>query len=194
MELTTRRWVARLVRVGLVLVAIAFVGIWIGHRVPHPSPNLRVTRSVPSASALGPGDIRIYSRDSAIDVVLAGDRILSGLSPKIVDQVRTKMAAEQSKAGDSNGFGAMISQQVRSAVADNIGMHVMYPLSEVRDVRYEDGQIILDRVHGGETRLFGNTTVRESSNGSSHDARFNEDEAQRFIEAVRARKAQLGIP
>jgi hypothetical protein len=136
--------------------------------------------------------MRIYSRDSAIDVVLAGDRIMSGLSPKVVNEVRTKMAAKQ--AGDSSGFGAMISQQVRSAVADNIGIHVMYPLSEIRDLHYEDGQIILDRVHGGETRLFANANVRESSNGRSEQAQFHEEDAQRFIEAVRARKAQLGLP
>jgi hypothetical protein len=191
MELQTRRWVGGLIRVGLVVLALAVLGVWIGRRVSAPKHQVRVERQAPAAAALAPGDLRIYSRDSALDVVLIGDRILSGLSPKTIDKVRTKMDAERTR--DSNGLGGMIANQVRSAVASNIGVHVMYPLNEVRDLRYEDGHLYIQRMDGTETEILGN--VKVNADGDRHEGvTVSEEDAKRFIDAVHARKAELHLP
>jgi hypothetical protein len=189
MQLATRRWVARLVRIGLVLFAVVFVGLWIANRVPRPR-GVHVVRETPAVGVLPAGDLRIYSVDSTVDVVLAGDRIMSGLSPKTVESIRVKMQDEATR--DSTGLGAMIASQVKQAVAQNIGIHVMYPLSEVEDVRYEDGELIIARTHGGDTHLFGKTTVRRGSHREG--PRFAREDAERFIAAVHTRKAELHLP
>lgn len=191
MELQTRRWVGGMVRVGLILLTLAIVGVWFARRIPRPKHQVHVEREAPAVTALAPGDLRIYSRDSALDVVLVGDRILTGLSPKTIEKVRTKMDADRTR--DSSGLGGMIANQVRSAVASNIGVHVVYRLSEVRDVRFEDGHLYIQRTDGTETEILGNAKI--STDGDRHEGVVvTEEDARRFIDAVHARKAELHLP
>ena len=178
-------------RAGLFVLALALIGIWIVRRVPHPSHPVHVEREAPAVSALGPGDVRIFSRDSALDVVLVGNRILAGLSPTTIAKVRTKMDAERTR--DSTGLGGFIANQVRSAVSSNIGTHVMYPLNEVRDVRFADGHLYIQRPDGSETEILGNVKV-DAGSSRSEGATVSEDDARRFIDAVHARKAELRLP
>lgn len=178
----------------LIVLALGTVGLWASRRFGRPRHMVHVERQAPAADALGPGDVRIYSRDSALDVVLVGDRILAGLSPKTIDRVRTRV--EASRTRDSSGLGAMIAGQVRSAVASNIGVHVMYPLSEVRDLSFRDGHLYLVRTDGSETEVLGNVRVNDDAVGgrSGQGIVVSEDDAQRFIAAVRARQAELHLP
>jgi hypothetical protein len=86
-----------------------------------------------------------------------------------------------------SGFGGLIASTVKQTVANTIGTHVSYPIADIRDVRYDDGQLILERVNGSETRLFGDAKV----NGEKKSDTFAREDAERFIEAVRARKRSL---
>lgn len=181
-NMTSRRWIGRLVRAGLVFLAIFLVAGWVWRRVPHGS-RVAVMPAPAADAAMAPGDLRIYNRDSTVDLVLQADRILAGLSPKTVAKVQAKMQESQTK--DTSGLGGLISSTVKQTVANAIGTHVAYPLSEVHDVRYEDGQLIIEKQGGGETRLFGDTKV----NGRREGKLFSEEDAKRFIEAVRARKS-----
>src|SRR5262245_36316326 len=181
-EMTSRRWVGRLIRAGLVFLAIFLVAGWVWRRVPHGS-NLRVMPAPVADEAMAPGDLRIYNRDSSVDVVLQADRLLAGLSPKTVAKVQEKMKESQVK--DTSGIGGLIASTVKQTVANAIGTHVAYPLSEIREIRYEDGQLIIEKVKGGETRLFGDAKVDEREVGKQ----FSEEDAQRLIDAVKARKS-----
>ncbi len=184
-DLTSRRWMGRLIRAGLVFLAIFLVAGWVWRRVPHGS-RVHVMSAPVADAALAPGDLRIYNRDSSVDVVLQADRLLAGLSPKTVAKVQEKMKESQVK--DSAGIGALIASTVKQTVANAIGTHVAYPLSEIREVRYDDGQLIIEKVGGGETRLFGDAKVNQREVGKL----FSEEDANRLIEAVKARKSGTG--
>jgi hypothetical protein len=168
----------------LITLAIALAVNWTLHRVPNRG-RIRVEREAVPLEAMNAGDLRIYNSDSAVDVVLAGDRVLAGLSPKTVARVRAEM--EKSAAKDTSGLGGSIAQMVKKQVAGAIGMHVVYPLAEIRDMRYEDGHLIIEKTNGSATTLFKNTKI----NGDREAGEFRPEDAQRFIEAVRARKKSL---
>jgi hypothetical protein len=183
---TSRRFVAGLIRLTLVVLALVLVGNYFRRKIFAHRGTVHVQREAPPPSeALGAGDMRIYSADSAVDLVLSGNNILAGLSPKAVEKVKREM--EKSRDGDTSGFAGSISQIVKSSVAGAIGTHAVYSLSDIRDIRYEDGQIVFDTKDGKQHDLFGNTKV----NGNRVSSTFRPDDAQRFVEAVRAR---MGSP
>ena len=181
----SRRWAGRLVRIGLILVAIVFVASWFGNKARKKMPNVHVQRAEVTDQALGPGDLRIYNGDSSVDVVLHGAQVLAGLSPMTAAKIREEMARDASK--DTTGLGGFISQTVKQTVANAITTHVVYRVPDISDMRYEDGQLIMIRRDGDETKLFGDAKV----NGREQGKTFREEDAQRFIAAFRARKAEL---
>ena len=185
MTMSSRRFVAGLVRMALVVLAIVLVGGYLSRRVSGHQP-VHVQTQAPPAEALGPGDMRIYNADSTVDLVLFGDKILAGLSPKTIAKVRGELEASASK--DTSGVGGSISRIVKTSVAGAIGTHAAFPLNEIRDVRYEGDRIVVDWKSGKQNDLFGNTKVNNSKLSNS----FRREDAERFIEAVRARLGTSG--
>lgn len=190
MELETRRWVSRLVQAGLIVLIVLFIGSFFwkrSARVVRGAGSVRVQRETVAPEALGHGDIQIYNSDSTVDLILKGNQVLAGLSPKMVAKIRGEMDKPSTK--DTSGLGGMIEQAVKKTVSSAIGTHVVYPVSEIRDIRYEDGSIIIEKPNGGETRLFSNTKVDKNETKG-----FPEADAQRFIAAVKARKMFASPP
>ena len=184
-QLARRRWIGRLIRVGLIGVAIAIVGLWLARRVPKP-PEIHIQSEAPTVEALAPGDMQIYSRDSSVNLILQGNNVLAGLSPKTIAKIRGELDASAEKI-DTTGLGGSIAQFVKKTVADKIGTHVVYPVAEMRDIRYEGGEIVIVQTNGGETRLFHNVKVNKEPLSQA----FPPDDAERFVAAVRARKSAL---
>jgi hypothetical protein len=185
---SARRWVARLVQLALVLIAIAFVtrwvGFWKGARHVH---SLHVSSFSGMPDSLGPGDMRIYDTDSSVDLVLIGNQLAEGLSPKMVDQVRHDLDSAKASGGNTSGFERLI----RNSVAGAIDAHVKYPLADMRDLRFADGKFIVDWKSGGHASLFDNVSVNDQRGG----AKFRDEDAQKFIAAVQARLQALdGVP
>jgi hypothetical protein len=179
---SSRRFVAALIRLALLVLAIVFVGRYFKNKFFASHGTVHVQREAPPASeALAAGDMRIYSSDSAVDLVLSGNNILAGLSPRTVERVKSEMA--KSDNHDTSGFGGSISRLVKNSVAGAIGTHAVFPLSDIRDIRYEHGQIVFDSKDGKQHDLFGSTKV----NGNKVSSSFAPDDAQKFVEAVRAR-------
>jgi hypothetical protein len=181
----SRRFLAGLVRFALVVLAIVLVSGYVRRKFSHETRHVRVEREAPPQDSLGPGDIRIFDADSAVDLTLQGNKILAGLSPKTIAEVKGEI--DKSAAGDTTGLGASISQIVKRSVAGAIGTHAVFPLNDIRDIRYENDQIVVDWTDGGKHELFGNSTV----NGRKKSKSFRREDAMRFVEAVRARK---GLP
>jgi hypothetical protein len=182
MNPSTRRVVAGLLRVALAVVAIAIVSGYVIRRFPGRSArHVSVQSEAPAPEALGPGDMRIFNADSSVDVVLQGDRILAGLSPKTIAKVRKEL--EESTAHDTSGLGAMISGAVKKSVAGAIGMHAVFPLSQIRDVSYDGERILVEWKDGGRKEVFGSTKV----DGERVSNSFRREDAEKFVEAVRAR-------
>lgn len=136
-----------------------------------------------STQRLGPGDIRIVNEDNAVELTLVGDRITAGLSDQVVNKVRREL---DTTGRNESGIGANIANMVKGAVANSIGSRVAFPLSDVKDVRYEDGRLVFEWKK--EHRIFDQSKV----NGKRTDESFRPDDARRFVDAVRARKRQLG--
>ena len=184
--MNSRRFVGGLIRFGLVILACWLVIAWVRRKVSSHN-HVRVEAQAPPET-LGPGDMRIYNADSSVDVVLMGDKILAGLSSKTVAKIKSGL--DESRSGDTSGFGGMVSQIVKSSVAGAIGTHAVFPLAEIKDIHYADGKIRVQWTDGGDKDLFSGTTVNHQKMSDS----FNEADAKRFVAAVRARKGLPAAP
>lgn len=129
--------------------------------------------------ALQRGDIRIVSVEGGVDLALLGDTISGGLSQYTLAKVKreTDTAAVQ-----GTGFGAEIERMVKGTVQGAVATRVAFPVSAVRDVRYEDGKLIFDW-NDKPRRMFGHVRV----NNKDVMETFSPADAQRFVDAVRAR-------
>lgn len=184
-----RRFIGGLIRICLVFLAVFLVGRYFSNKKSSAvDRHLRVeTKAPPPNDSLGPGDLRIYNADSSVDLVLVGDKILAGLSPKTIATVKREL--DSNAKLDTSGLGGSISSLVKKTVAGAIGTHAAFPLTEVNDIRYERQQIVFDWNDGKQHPIVGDTKF----NGKNASKTFSEEDAQRFIQAVKARKAQLPV-
>ena len=182
-QLRDRRVVSRLIRFGLIALAIVIAGTWAIRKAdPRGGTTLRVESEAPAAATLGPGDVQIFNEDSTIDVILAGDRLSAGLSPQKLAEVRADIARSGDR--DTAGIGGSIAQMVKSTVAEKLSIRAVYPLADIRDIRHEDGQLRLEWKSGKESTLLGDKIRVEGDRDAN---RFRPEDAERLIAAVRAR-------
>lgn len=184
MELRERRIVSRLIRFGLVGLAIAIAGGWFMAKRGAPTRHVRVEGAAPVTATLAPGDVQIFNEDGTVDVILAGDRLSAGLSPTKLAEVRAKIARSTDR--DTAGLGGSIAQLVKQTVADKIGIRAVYPLAEISDMRYDDGRIIIRWRDGKEGALLGDDNIRVDDENLAR--RFRQEDVERLIAAVKARQ------
>ena len=143
--------------------------------------HMRLSRPAGAGGAtMQPGDIRIVSVDGGVDLALLGDTISSGLSESTIDKVKRET---DTGAVTGSGFGASIEKMVKSTVQSAIGTRVAFPLSDVKDVRNDNGKLVFDWT-GKQRDLFSHSNV----NGRKVLDSFSSADAQRFVDAVHARK------
>jgi hypothetical protein len=145
---------------------------------------IHVSRAPASGAApvvMQPGDIRIVTGDNGIDLALIGDSISSGLSEHALQKVR---AETDTSAVTGSGFGASIEKMVKGTVQSAIGTRVGFPLSAVQAAKYENGSIVFEG-DGRPQNFFKNSNV----GGKNLMESFSPADAQRFVDAVNARKA-----
>lgn len=168
----------------LALNALAALGGCSRHR--EEESDGKVSVSIRGASAaqdsLREGDVRITDAKGEVDLALIGDTISSGLSQQTIAKVRQE--TDTSKV-QGTGFGPSIERLVKGTVQGAIGTRVAFPVSAVKDVRFEGGRIIFDW-NGKPPRAFERTKVNDHDVLSS----FKPADAQRFVDAVKARKQQ----
>jgi hypothetical protein len=186
--MSSRRFVGGIFRLALIVLAVFVVSRRLGFgRASRSNSPVRVqTTAPPPTDSLGRGDLRIYDADSSVDLVLMGDKVLAGLSPKTIATV--KGALDSSAAKDTMGLGGSIGQIVKKSVAGAIGTHATFPVADIRNIRYEHDQIVFEWADGTSHRFF-NSEVKV--NGTKASKTFRPEDAQRFIEAVKARQAEL---
>jgi hypothetical protein len=134
---------------------------------------------------LGPGDVRIATTDSTLELAIIGDSIVTGFGIKVLDKIREKTDTSDI-TGD--GIGATLQRAVKGTVAKAMDHEIHYPIADISDVRFEDGGLRFYRADGGKMRVFENSHV----NGRKISEAFSPRDAQRFISAFRARKASHG--
>lgn len=147
---------------------------------PDSSAVAQAAASVPE-TPLGAGDIRIVSTDSSVEMSLIGEHIATRLGPKVIAQMDRDLAKDTSDRHDG-ALGAMIAGAVKGTVRSALTRDYGFPLSDVRDVRYENGAIVFDwkskPTMNPETMKVNDRKFLES---------FSPDDARRFVAAVRTR-------
>jgi hypothetical protein len=155
-------------------------------RARDEAPDGGVTLSRPNTAitedTLRTGDVRIVTTNGGIDLALIGDSISSGLSPAAIRKVRQE--TDTAKV-TGTGFGSQIEKMVKGSVAGAIGTRVSFPVSAVREVRY-DGEKLVFEWSGEPRRIFDQTKI----DGKPLLASFAPDDAKRFADAVNARKGK----
>ncbi len=185
MQLRERRIASRIIRFGLVALAIIIAATWVLRKADvRGGTPLRVEGQAPALETLAAGDVQIFNEDSTVDVILAGDRLSAGLSPQKLAEVRAEIA--RSTERDTSGIGGSIAQMVKKQVADKISLRAVYPIAEIRDIRYEDdGRLLIEWTSGKESTLLGDN-IRVDNDRDAN--RFRPEDAERLIAAVRARQ------
>jgi hypothetical protein len=175
-------------RLGGATLALVFAAAACGgHDNPNPDRNGNappptqgsLTRA-DTALVLGPGDAKITNADSSVDMALVGQKIIVKLSDKTMAKVHQQT---DTMGVQGSGLGASIEKMVKRTVASTLGQQMEYPLSDVKDARYENGTILID-VNGQQPRLLADTKV----GGKKLMESFRPEDAERFVAAVNARK------
>lgn len=144
----------------------------------------RPSSTAPADLSLAAGDIRITSADGGVDLALIGDSISGGLSQTALAKVRRET---DTNAVHGDDIGASIEKMVKGTVQSALATRVSFPLSAVRDVRYDGKRLVFDWA-GKAQPGFGHVSVDNRDVLES----FNPDDAQRFVIAVRARQRERG--
>jgi hypothetical protein len=130
-----------------------------------------------SSRSLGPGDIRVATTDSMLEVALIGDSVVAGLGAAARNKIK---AATDTNAVSGTGIGASLEKMIKSTVAGALDHELEVPISEVTDVQYEDGMLVFYDKNGKRMQI-----NNKGKNGErSH---FSESDAQAFIAAFRAK-------
>lgn len=168
----------------ILVTASVLIAAACGHDdAPAEQPaDIRVARNAGTsngAATLGDGDIRITNVDGGVDLALIGDSISGGLSAKSLEKARKETDTNKVKG---TGFGADIEKMVKGTVQSALSTRVAFPLSAIKDLRYDGKRIVFD--WNGTPRFNGKMQVNDKDALES----FSADDAQRFVDAVRARK------
>jgi len=152
-------------------------------RAQDEAPDGGVTLSRPKAAVNEDtlaGDVRIVTTNGGIDLALIGDSISSGLSPEALRKVRHET---DTASVTGSGFGSQIEKMVKGTVQGAIGTRVSFPISAVREVRY-DGEKLVFEWSGEPRKVFEQTKIDKKPLLAS----FAPADAQHFADAVNARK------
>ena len=169
------------------IVLLLFLASSVACRHQDADEKVPMNVSRPSATAnvpLAAGDIRITSADGGVDLALIGDSISGGLSQSSLAKVRRET---DTSAVRGNDLGSSIEKMVKGTVQSALGTRVSFPLSAVRDLRYDGKRLVFDWA-GKAQPGFGHVNVDNKDVLES----FNADDAQRFVIAVRGRQRERG--
>ena len=160
----------------LALLAAAILLAACSRGARDDAPRSESTPSVPAA-----GDLRIQNTTGQLDLALTGDTISAGLAGDVLDKARH---ATDSASVSGTGMGSAFERMVKSSVQNLVTSRVRFPVSAVKDVRYRDGAIEFDW-YDRPPRLLEQTKVNKKPFLES----FSPEDAQRFVQAVKARIA-----
>jgi len=130
----------------------------------------------------------ITNRSGAVDLGLDDARVWVQLSDSVRRTVREQLATDTGKAADTSAgaLGAFIERTVKKSVQGALDQRLSRPLSDIEDVRYEDGEIRFTYT-GSSLVKFDTFKVNDEPVMRS----FASEDARRFVAAVRRAK---GLP
>ncbi|WP_420454125.1 hypothetical protein [Rubrivirga sp.] len=117
----------------------------------------------------------VATRDGHVELGVTDEVVFSRLSESLRAEIEGEMADETK---GETGLGGTIARAVTGAVAEGLAVAVSVPLADVRDVRYEDGRVVIEMADGGpslfDTAKSGDRPMLEQ---------FDEDAGRRLAEA-----------
>jgi hypothetical protein len=134
-----------------------------------------------STQMLGPGDIRITTTDSAVEIALIGDSLVAGLGSAARTKIRT---ATDTNAVNGSGIGASFEKMIKSTVANALDHELQIPISEISRVEYEDGFLVFYDKKGGRMKIL-------NSDREDRKSHFSETDANDFIAAFKAKTTRV---
>jgi hypothetical protein len=155
-------------------------------RADTAATHVSIRRGTASADAtpLAAGDVRIVTVDNGMDLALIGDTISSGLSPQAIEKAGH---ATDTASVTGTGVGPDLEKMVKGAVQNAIGTRVVFPIADLREVRY-DGRALVFEWAGKPPQVYSSMKV----NGKPFLESFAPEDAKRFADAVMARKRERG--
>ena len=149
-------------------------------RIPNRIGLAQVTDGTPDS-------VRIVSTNGAVVYTLARDTVRMQLGDSLVRDVRNKVNAHVDSA--SGNFGNFIARTVAGAVGSAMTFVMKTPVRDIQSARYEGGELHIER-HSG---LMGHTTVNAGGKHDGEKTTFAPADAQRFVDAIEARRRALGV-
>ena len=134
---------------------------------------------------LGAGDLLITTTDSSMQLGLVGDKVLMQFGDKIRRQMRSEL--DTTHLETSNRLGAAIERAVKRRVGSLLGRRLVRPLLEIDSVWLDGNRITF----GYRDRHGFNFDNFKNDHRSTLES-FSPEDARRFVDAVRARKAGRG--
>lgn len=173
---------------GILLLAMGTLVSACGEKTPDDTSSkssvaVQFSPDTKEVAAVGDGDVKITSTDGALVLAVVGDSVVIQLS----DSLRQSVADSIKKdTGDKGGVGAIIGNAVSAAVNTAMGFKVRVPAKNVENLRYENGELHFE-VHDGMVNInSGKSNSGKTHGGKTNGGRFSEEDARRFIEAVKA--------
>lgn len=167
-----RQRTAGLMLAGLTLLAACSAGDKTSDKVA-----VQFSSDSKEVAAENEGEVKITSTDGVLILAVVSDSVVIQLSDSLRQSVSDSIKKETDGKG---GVGAIIGNAVSAAVNTAMGFKVRVPAKDVENLRYENGELHFD-VKGGKVQM------NSSSKGSkSNGGRFTEEDARRFIDAVKA--------
>jgi hypothetical protein len=130
---------------------------------------------------IGPDLFSIVSTDGAVRMVLTDDYVYLALT----DQTRDEVRDELQSAAEQEGAAGRIASFVERGVGKAMQFRALYPLDEIDDVRWEDGEL---RVEFSSHRKHRDGTFRVGDDPVA--AIFDEESVREFGEEFRALKRE----
>ncbi len=87
----------------------------------------------------------IETRGGEVALLLIDRRVVMQLTDRGLDEIGRDMDADAKK---ESGFARLVSGMVRSGVRTLLDRGIEYPVSELREARYENGRLILEDREG----------------------------------------------
>ncbi|CAA9326971.1 MAG: hypothetical protein AVDCRST_MAG68-2315 [uncultured Gemmatimonadetes bacterium] len=99
----------------------------------------------------------IHTRGGEVALLLVDRRLVMQLTDAGLDEIERDMANDAKK--EESGFARFVSGVVRSGVRTLLDRGIEYPVSELREARYERGRLVLVDREGNE--LFRDVQVND---------------------------------
>lgn len=140
----------------------------------------------PAGADLSTGEVSITTKGGALVMGLRHDSVLVAFSDSIRESVRDEINKVDKSKEAKDGLGSMIEGIVKKSVAAGLGEVFDkargFPVSDLKDVRYEAGSIVFDF---NKRPTFSFIELKE--NNEPFLSHFAPADAERFVSAVRVK-------